>query len=157
MTVTTHSSTAGPGGSMLGGLADQSAVEARRDVTEVLEHRPEAAATARHFARDVLADWQVDSDTAAGVMLVVSELVTNAVEHAEPPLALQMRRDLDGDGLWIAVSDGGAAEHDGAWTTSCEDDEHGRGLTIVDSLADAHGSDHYRNGTAVHWAFLHSA
>ncbi|MGW9440030.1 ATP-binding protein [Streptomyces sp. NPDC055607] len=125
----------------------------RCDVSETLEHRPEAVAAARRITRDALGAWRVDSGTAEGVVLVVSELVTNSVEHAEPPLELHLRRE-GADAVKVAVSDGGASEADGEWTASCEEDEHGRGLIIVDSLADAHGEDHHDNGTTTHWAYL---
>lgn len=44
----------------------------------------EAPATARLFAKSLLTKWDVDSETADSVVLVVSELVTNAARHAMP-------------------------------------------------------------------------
>ncbi|MFF3062760.1 ATP-binding protein [Streptomyces sp. NPDC057909] len=126
------------------------------DVTQELEHRPEAASAARHTARVALESWHVSRYAADAVLLVVSELVTNAVEHAEPPLALHMHREHTGSWVWVGVTDGGLAAHDGAWTSSCDDDEHGRGLDIVDALTDAHGTRTHPRG-ATYWARLTAA
>ncbi|MEU0375670.1 ATP-binding protein [Streptomyces sp. NPDC006283] len=126
------------------------------DVTQALEHRPEAAAAARQVAGAALRDWQIAAEDVDAVLLVVSELVTNAVEHAQPPLALHLHRAHTGSRVWVGVSDGGTAQHDGAWTTSCADDEHGRGITIISALAEAHGMSTHPGGTT-HWARLHAA
>ncbi|MFE4583622.1 ATP-binding protein [Streptomyces chartreusis] len=123
------------------------------DVTEVLEHRPEAAGAARCAARAALERWRVAEDTAETVVLVVSELVTNAVEHAQPPLALHLHRERGGNGLWVGVSDGGPAPRHGQWASSCAEDEHGRGLSIVDTLSNSHGSRRF-GGRTTHWARL---
>ncbi len=50
------------------------------------------------------------------VLLVVSELVTNAIEHALPPVVLRLHRDRAGDQVWVGVTDGGPAHPDGAST-----------------------------------------
>ncbi|MFF3399619.1 ATP-binding protein [Streptomyces sp. NPDC002659] len=123
----------------------------REDVTQQLEHRPQTAGSARQVAHSVLEDWRVNAKTADAVVLVVSELVTNAVEHAQPPLALHLHREHADGRVWVGVSDGGPAARDGASTASCADDGHGRGIGIVDSLADAHGTRTHPGGTT-HWA-----
>ncbi|MGW1616997.1 ATP-binding protein [Streptomyces sp. NPDC002285] len=124
------------------------------DVTEVLEHRPQAAAAARHTAQQVLRSWQISDWIADEVLLVVSELVTNAVEHAQPPLALHLHLEHAESRILVEVSDGGPATHDGAWTASCAEDEHGRGLGIVDLVSEAHGSHADPCGGTTHWAQL---
>lgn len=126
------------------------------DVTQMLEHRPEAAGDARRTAQAVLEAWRVDPETAETVVLVVSELVTNAVEHACAPLHLHLHRERCGSRVWVGVTDGGPALHDGAWTSSCGEGEHGRGLGIVEMLADAHGTRRHTGGST-HWARLTAA
>jgi anti-sigma regulatory factor (Ser/Thr protein kinase) len=116
-----------------------------------LTHRPEAAREARQITKEVLARWQVADDPADSVLLAVSELVTNAVEHAQPPLNLRLSRDLRARRVHIEVSDGGPAATDGDWAASCTPDEHGRGLEIIDFLTTAHG-DRLERGHAIHWA-----
>jgi anti-sigma regulatory factor (Ser/Thr protein kinase) len=133
--------------------APRRAVDDDDEVSRPLEHRPEAAGAARRTTRTVLNGWRANHDVVEVALLVVSELVTNAVEHAQPPLALHLQRDEAKRRVWVAVSDAGPAVQDGPWTTSCTPEEHGRGLGIVDSLADAQGIQAHTPGTT-HWALL---
>ncbi len=113
-----------------------------------LEHTPEAAGQARRVTRACSQAWELDEDGREAVLLVVSELVTNAVEHAQAPVHLHLHHsDTDGR-VWIGVSDGGPAERDGAWTR----DEHGRGLAVVEALAEIHGTRTHLGGHTTHWA-----
>jgi anti-sigma regulatory factor (Ser/Thr protein kinase) len=68
--------------------------------------------------------------------LLVSELVTNAVEYGGPPLVLRVRCE-ESEGLVVDVRDGTSAE---PTVRLAEDwDEHGRGLALVQLLADSWG------------------
>ncbi|WP_331747573.1 ATP-binding protein (plasmid) [Streptomyces sp. NBC_00853] len=116
-----------------------------------LPHRPESAGTARRIAQAVLDAWGTDSDAADQALLVVSELVTNAVEHALPPVVLRLEQRTDT--LRIEVEDGGPAPADGAWSPACDPEEHGRGGRIVAQLATACGTRALPRG-ATHWADL---
>ncbi|MFD8376407.1 ATP-binding protein [Streptomyces sp. NPDC059688] len=127
------------------------------DVVQVLEHRPEAAGAARQTAQSVLENWQVDTGAVEATVLVVSEMVTNAIEHAQPPIALHLHREPSSSRLWVSVTDGGPAQEVGAWTASCADDEHGRGLSIIDTLAEAHGIRTQPTGSTTRWARLNAA
>ncbi|MFF8787071.1 ATP-binding protein [Streptomyces sp. NPDC015125] len=118
-----------------------------------LTHRSEAAKSARQLSRSTLDGWRVGEDAAASVLLVVSELVTNSVQHARPPLVLHIHREHADGHIWIGITDGGPAARKGAWTASCEGDEHGRGLVIIGSLAIAHGTLSHARGTT-RWARL---
>jgi anti-sigma regulatory factor (Ser/Thr protein kinase) len=118
-----------------------------------LPHHPEAAGIARRLTLATLKAWDVGEDTADQVVLAVSELVTNAVEHALPPVALQLARPCGHRLLRVEVTDGGPARAPGAWTASCEPDEHGRGSMIVDFMATAHGT-RLADGRTTHWADL---
>ncbi|MEU1034603.1 ATP-binding protein [Streptomyces mirabilis] len=116
-----------------------------------LAHRPEAAGEARKITKRVLTRWRIADETADSVLLTVSELVTNAVEHAQPPLNLDLSRDPGTRRVHIEISDGGPAATDGDWAASCTRGEHGRGLEIIDQLTAAHG-DRQEPAHVFHWA-----
>jgi anti-sigma regulatory factor (Ser/Thr protein kinase) len=94
---------------------------------------------AREFAREALADWGVGS-RADDVLLCVSELATNALLHGVPPgrgFRLVIRRDF-GSLLRVEVHDSGdgsphIADQPGRGR---DQEESGRGLLLVDALAD---------------------
>lgn len=91
--------------------------------TWALAHRPEAAREARRISRHLLTQWEVTEEVADSVLLAVSELVTNAVRHAQPPLTLGLCCDPTAGQVHIEVSDGGptsrtAARQPSAPTTS---------------------------------------
>ncbi|WP_243639799.1 ATP-binding protein [Streptacidiphilus pinicola] len=118
-----------------------------------LPHHPEAAGIARRLTLAALRAWNVGEEAANQVVLAVSELVTNAVEHALPPVALHLAQPCGHRLLRIEVTDGGPARQPGAWTSSCEPDEHGRGSMIVDFMAAAHGT-RLTGSRTTHWADL---
>jgi anti-sigma regulatory factor (Ser/Thr protein kinase) len=68
------------------------------------------------------------------LVLLTSELAANAVTHsrsAHPGGEFTVRATLyPGDYVWVEVIDQG-----GAWAASTQDDEHGRGLTVVAMVA----------------------
>ncbi|MFI6576174.1 ATP-binding protein [Nocardiopsis sp. NPDC050513] len=100
------------------GAGRDAPARARRDVKHFLRHPGHA-------------------DLADAAVLVVSELVTNAVEHGRPPVRVNLTWVDDGahSTLRLDVHDQGriasypAAEH------ADDDAESGRGLFIVDHLA----------------------
>jgi anti-sigma regulatory factor (Ser/Thr protein kinase) len=102
----------------------------------------------------VLISWGLDEDETYDALLMVSELVTNAVEHALPPIALHLQTTTDRGGrahVRIDVTDGGPAPGPGPWTATCADEEHGRGRQVVTALADTIGIWHGAH-TTDHWA-----
>ena len=123
------------------------------DSTWPLAYNPESACTAREITAAVFDGWHLGEGTTDAALLVVSELVTNAVEHAQPPVALHLHRERAGSRVWMGVSDGGPAVTEGDWTASCADDEHGRGMDIINALTAAHGCRSHSGGTT-HWARL---
>jgi anti-sigma regulatory factor (Ser/Thr protein kinase) len=81
--------------------------------------------------------------------LVVSELVTNAVRHAEPPLRLEIQ--ADDDRVTVAVADGSPGLPVPRWAAA--DAEGGRGLPMIDLLAAETGVRANPPGKTV-WAAL---
>ncbi|ANP52551.1 anti-sigma regulatory factor (Ser/Thr protein kinase) [Streptomyces griseochromogenes] len=111
--------------------------------------------TARRRARGLLVDWNVCPKIVEDSLLVVSELVTNAIVHALPPAVLRLSWvRCDGLGtLRVEVTDGGPALPGGHLGTGCDPDEHGRGEGIVHALADRHGI-RIHGGGVTRWADL---
>ncbi len=99
-----------------------------------------SASRARHFVNTVFAEWGLAGvgDQLDTAVLLVSELVTNAVRHAGTALRLRVLRPVEGR-VRIEVID--HAPH-GALDSrlSGEGAEGGRGLYLVETLADAWGS-----------------
>ncbi|MFJ2061268.1 ATP-binding protein [Streptomyces sp. NPDC087908] len=120
-------------------------------LTTELAHRPKSVSESRHYAAQAFRAWGVVDGWAEVAILVVSELVTNGIEHALPPLVLRLHRDRS-NRIWVGVTDGGIAPEPGAWTATCRPEEHGRGLDIVAALAETHGIRAHHGGLTTHWA-----
>ncbi|MGW6267921.1 MULTISPECIES: SpoIIE family protein phosphatase [unclassified Streptomyces] len=134
-----------------------------------LPGNPSAPAAARRFVRAALADWaELSVPAAAGVtdrlvddaVLLVSELVTNAVVHAGTTVELVCRLDEAGlgestDTLVVEVSDHHPARSVRSDPTPQPPGtpEYGRGLQLVATLSDSWGIT-YRTGTKAVWARL---
>ncbi len=103
---------------------------------------------ARSFVRTVLAEWELP-DLADEALLVVTELVTNAITHAES--ACQLRLARTGGNLRVEVQDGGAGTPDPQ--PPSESGEHGRGMHLVAACAAAWGTELVTEGKVV-WAEL---
>ncbi|MGW5650532.1 ATP-binding protein [Streptomyces humi] len=111
-----------------------------------LPHHGAAAQTARGLVARTVAEWPLACGTVQDILLVVSELVTNAVRHAEPPIFLGIRRTGKGR-VCVETTDGGERGGLRRAETSGDPDEHGRGLVIVDCLSVAHGCRIAEQGT----------
>ena len=116
----------------------------------VLDDDPRAAGVARRFLREFLARADVPESVSATAELCLSELVTNAIVHAGT--RCELRATLD-TALTVAVRDSGGTAPDAA-----PDDDpdplrvHGRGLLLVEALADRWGSERDAIGTTVWFA-----
>lgn len=69
-----------------------------------LPHDATLARVARRFTRGVLDDWGVPEDLADKVLLVTSELASNALLHARPPFLLNI--STTGEAVRVSVHDG---------------------------------------------------
>jgi PAS domain S-box-containing protein len=112
---------------------------AQVDVREAVLHLPEdlrSAGTARAFVRRQLAEWDAGGLEDAAVLLV-SELVTNAVVHARS--SARLRLQLRTTSLRVEVTD--SAVHLRPRPRDADDEAtNGRGLGLVASLAQRWGS-----------------
>ncbi|MFD6288071.1 ATP-binding protein [Streptomyces sp. NPDC060205] len=111
-------------------------------LTPDLVHVPQA----RNAAFAIMQLWDLDPSLADDMRLVVSELVSNAIEHGLGRVGLRITETADE--VRIEVSDSNPAPA----RVSCAQDEdpRGRGLMIVASLADSWGvsEDGYRTWAA---------
>jgi PAS domain S-box-containing protein len=124
-------------------LARTRALRADHVATWDLPADPATVAYARAEAARQVTEWGY-SDTAFTLQLVVSELVTNAIRHATPPIRLRLIRDRN---LICEVSDASSTSprlrH--ARTT----DEGGRGLFLVTQFTGRWGARYTPEGKTI--------
>ncbi|KAB1141775.1 ATP-binding protein [Streptomyces luteolifulvus] len=116
------------------------------DVYWPLDHNPRAPSQARRLIRDQLTRWGLD-EQADIAELLATELVTNALMHARGPIRLSLSRSLLKGALRCGISDASPLPPRPRHTQY--DEEHGRGLHLVDELATRWGSRHLADGKTV--------
>lgn len=123
-----------PGGTLTVGLA--------------LPGQPRDAAAARAFLRGALTG-RLPDETLDTAELLISELVTNAIQHAGTELTVDIAH---GPGLLrLAVTDGDPHLH--LRGAAAPADERGRGLTLISALTQAWGVRDVPGGKQV-WCLL---
>ncbi|MFB7452855.1 ATP-binding protein [Streptomyces sp. NPDC056194] len=116
----------------------------------VIPSSPEAPAQARRYVRDVLRadDTPVSDDQLADVLLVVSELVTNAYRYGtEPGDSVLVKVLSTDDRIRVEVHD--PRRKRPYMRNESGERARGRGLHIVDELAARWGTDDREFGKAV--------
>ncbi|HLK44158.1 MAG TPA: ATP-binding protein [Thermoleophilia bacterium] len=96
------------------------------------DHRASEVAAARHFVAETFATWCLVDDDAR---IAVSELATNAVQHAEAPFTVRITR-LPSQ-IRVEVADDNTLLP--APAPASDDAERGRGLLIVQAVTTAWG------------------
>lgn len=118
--------------------------------------KPSTAALGRELVRDVLGVWHLDGLADRGA-LIITELIANASRHTPcPEIRLTVVRP-SATRLRVGVVDREPSRLP-ILSRSADDDESGRGLLLVDAVADRwgydlHGSDRRPWGKEV-WAEL---
>ena len=115
------------------------------EVVRAFEATVETPAAVRRFLRQTLQTWELDGFGEV-TELLTSELVTNVVLHVGEPMTVRAVRERP-DFFRIEVTDPSSAapemQHAGP------SDVKGRGLAIVDSLADEWGTWFGNDGKTV--------
>jgi anti-sigma regulatory factor (Ser/Thr protein kinase) len=112
----------------------------------VLPAIPEAVGVARHLVRSLIGE---DHSVVDSIVLCVSELVTNAVEHSlsgAHAAALTLCMHACHKGVVIQVRDAGGPTEPRLTDDGGPEAEHGYGLLLVDALADGWGTSATADG-----------
>jgi anti-sigma regulatory factor (Ser/Thr protein kinase) len=109
---------------------------------------------ARTFAADSLEAWAIRTEDVEAVQLVVSELVTNALLHAPESPTITLDLFMSGSAIRVMVSDQSPRQpvrrhHATPWSA-----ENGRGVALIDTLADRWGTEPYPPGGKTVWCEL---
>lgn len=122
----------------------------RREMCVDIAPQLHLAAPVRHAVVVALRLWGVP-EVADDMGLIVTELVANAIRHGEPDCVSVMLTVWDGVAV-LEVEDGNGRRP--AVQQTAEDDEGGRGLTLVQALADQWGCRPGTCGRKTVWASL---
>ena len=108
-----------------------------------------APAVARERTRTALRGWRLPT-LLEPLLLVVSELVGNAVRHGRPPVAMLLRRT--GSSVRVEVHDEDATAPALGAGLPADDAESGRGGYLVEAVAQDVGVDQVPGDGKVVWA-----
>ena len=101
---------------------------------------------ARHLVREALRAWRAPQDD-GDVALLVTELVANVVDHVGGESVLSLELEFSDGWLRIAVADGSAVRPVVGELRG--DQPRGRGMQIVEAIADAWGVEDVDGGKRV--------
>lgn len=133
----------------------QPATPGMSEVQWQLPHSPRSAGHARALLRTQLSAWEIVGGVADTAELLLSELVTNSIQHARTPAGreLGLRFAMYDGRLRVEVADANNRRPEPRH--ALPDDEGGRGLTLVRSLAERWGCCPRLNGIGkATWAEL---
>lgn len=107
--------------------------------------RPDSTPAARAFLMRLLNGWGVEDEVIDDASLLTTELVANAVRHGTGPVKLRV--EVEDGVVQVHVHDEGDAEPK---VRHADDTSvNGRGLWIVECVADEWGSDRDESGKSV--------
>lgn len=110
------------------------------DEQVILPDGPEGASFARRATARAAELWRLDRELTETALLLVSELVTNAIRHGSPPVRLSLHLDREPGSLRVEVTDSSPSPPKVGGTVE-PDQTGGRGLLIVQQLAARWGSN----------------
>lgn len=123
----------------------------RAPVTLRVPFAASSVAVVRQKLRNWLVDGGVPREVVDDARVVISELVGNAVRHAQPLAEgdIVVRWSVDDRGLQISVTDGGSGTRPRKVNASSSA-LAGRGMAIVETLADSWWADRTSSRSTVH-------
>jgi hypothetical protein len=113
---------------------------------------PPSIPASRHLVLELLRAWDVPHDR-EDAALMVTELVSNVVDHVRGEANLTLELRVSGEYLRIGVVDGSSVQpvvHE-----LSADRPRGRGMRMVQAIADRWGAEDHRGGKRV-WFELRS-
>lgn len=132
-------------------LVVEHAVTPSRSVAMEVPAEPTAPGRVRRWMTAQLAEWAVPDAVIGAAVLCTSELTTNALLHAGT--AARVEIDLSAERLLVSVADSGTR---GTVTRPNTDalSSRGRGLSLIEQLSDAWGTDPSVRGSTVWFEML---
>ncbi|WP_051801773.1 ATP-binding protein [Streptomyces sp. NRRL F-525] len=130
--------------------ADRRGEGGRRQSISLSAESLRSPATARHYTSNHLGKWGVPGDQIAIVEHIVSELVTNAVRHSRGR-SFRLIVTITAGRAVVTVLDSGRYQSFAPRVADL-DEEGGRGLALVEALADEWGHYPHRGINAVYAA-----
>jgi CheY-like chemotaxis protein/anti-sigma regulatory factor (Ser/Thr protein kinase) len=128
-----------------------------RSFATVVSASLDQVADARHRLRNWLANVRVDPRRESDILLATGEAVTNAIEHgsgADASMTVSVEAFVRGHTVSATVSDAG--QWSGDSSASQRSQERGRGLTMINGLADQVKTVRTAGGTRVTMTFEHA-
>ncbi|MEU6323379.1 ATP-binding protein [Streptomyces sp. NPDC047009] len=107
---------------------------AARTAVVALPAEPASVSVARRWATDLLTRWGVSADDLDTAQLVISELAANTVRYGHAEMTIRLLQQTGW--LSMCVTDSGAPVAAHRLVIPQEVAEHGRGLGIVEALAE---------------------
>jgi anti-sigma regulatory factor (Ser/Thr protein kinase) len=101
---------------------------------------PEGASIARRATARAAELWRLDRELTETALLLVSELVTNAIRHGAPPVRLTLHLDRASGQRSLRVEVTDSSPSPPTVSAAGPDQTGGRGLLIVQQLAARWGS-----------------
>jgi len=134
----------------LGLLSCRDELEGSTAVSVTFPGKAAFVPSARLFVRGIL----TGSPRADDLELIASEMMSNSIRHTpagNPGGTFTLTVRTRPGWVRVEVSSPGSGEWDHDRDSGCPDDEDGRGLAIIDALADGYGHDGDAAGQTV-WA-----
>ncbi|MGW5620208.1 ATP-binding protein [Streptomyces olivaceus] len=124
----------------LGDDSLNAATTAPKDIEWRLPRHARSVGRARTLLREQATSWKLPDEVTETAVLLLSELMTNAYRHAKvsPGRQIWACCALDDDCVRVWVTD--ASDELPSPRDASKDDESGRGLALVSTLADDWGS-----------------